>query len=358
MSRYQNSVLLFAYAVLVIGGCEAGRESTTPASEIEARIRFYASKLEKSTRLYPVHVQLAAAYFDKARETSDSKWLVEARKSLDRSIAIVGTYEAFIMAARIANYAHRHEDAIVWGNRAAQSRPADPAVVTILVEAYSGLGRYEEARDLLPPEGTQPVDPYTAAALAGWLSSQGRHEEAARAFDATAELARATELPMVTWSQAMAAGCLLHAGQLALARSRLAALRSTSPHDILIRLNDAERLAAEQRPAEALDLYEELIDERPSDADLHAKAYNLARLLKRDALARRHFAAAEGSLRAALDAGEVYTLGALSQLYVEAGIHLDEAVALAERNIHFKNDREARAILANATSRLAAAAPQ
>ena len=39
-----------------------------------------------------------------------------------------------------------------------------------------GLGRYEEAEQLLSSAGDEPADFYTAAALGQWLSSQARYD--------------------------------------------------------------------------------------------------------------------------------------------------------------------------------------
>jgi hypothetical protein len=62
-------------------------------------------------------------------------------------------------------------------------------------------------------------------------------------------------------------------------------------------------------------------------------------------LAQRHFSAAEHRLREAIDAGEVYTLGALATLHLDAGVNLDEAAALARRNLEFNRTPAARALL-------------
>lgn len=362
MSKYPKAWAQWVLAAFLIGGGPAGCGShESAANDIDGRIRFYTGKIEAGPRLYPVYVQLASAYLDKARLTNDSRWLAEARHAVDRSMTILMTYDAFVVAARIANYAHRHEDAIRWGRRAlevAESTDAGkPVAVALLVEAYSALGRHKEAHDLLPPVGTQPADPVTALAIAGWMSSQGHYLRAAREYDITATLARDTGLAtLTTWAQAMAAGSLLDAERPDLAQPRLAALLTANPRDDHIRMHEAERLEAEQQPAEALQIYESLLDHLPSDPNLHAKAWKLATLLGNAAQAQRHFDAAEQSLRQAIDAGEVHTLGALAELYSEAGIHGVEAVVLAERNLRFRRDHEAQAIYANAVSKLASAA--
>jgi len=332
-------VLIFAWAC-------TGTAKRASDDEIDERIRFYSSRLETSPRLYPVHVQLAAAYLDKTRATHDPRWLAEARLSLERSVAIVPTFEAYVMRARVENYAHRFEDALSWSRLALpRTGSPDPLVVAVLVEAHAALGEYDQARALLPPEGSAPADLVTAAALAGWFSSQARHEEAARAYDAAAELARAEGAAKAAqWAEVMAAGALLDARRPELARPRLDAARRVDPGDPLLRRHEAEWLAVEGRRAEALAVVEKLLDEQP-DPELHARAYQLALALGDDERAQRHFGAAERGFRRAIDAGEVYTLGALAQLYLDAGVRLDDARGLAERNLHYRRDRAAHALM-------------
>src|SRR5215203_1761358 len=70
-------------------------------------------------------------------------------------------------------------------------------------------------------------------------------------------------------------------------------------------------------------------------------AASLARRLGRTAEAKRHFEAAERFYRRILDAGEIYSLESLARLYLDAGANLEEARALARRNLEFKRDRSA-----------------
>lgn len=59
-----------------------------------------------------------------------------------------------------------------------------------------------------------------------------------------------------------------------------------------------------------------------------------------------HFTVAEKGYRVPIKAKEIFTLGSLAQLYCDAGTRLDEALALARRNLEYKKDREATDTLA------------
>src|SRR5262245_32433551 len=318
------------------------------AGHIEGRIRFYSARVERHPRLYPVYVQLANAYVHKAVLTSDPIWLAKARHALDRSLAIVETHEALVTLARIANYAHRYEDALRWARRALPAPrsgdPPDSAVVALLVEAHSALGQDAEARALLPGERSPP-DFFTATALGGWLASQRRFREAGLAYAAAADFAHDNP-PADAWARAMAAGVLMDGGLVELARIQLDAGRSASPRIPLLRLREAEYLEKQRDYASALTAYRALLRETPADPELHARAYKCAVALGERTEAHRHFDEAVRGYQQALDAGEIYTLGALAQLYSNAGVKLDDAAALAERNLQYRRDREAHDIVA------------
>lgn len=347
-------VLNVAAIVMLVTACSAGTNpERAVADEIDQRIHFYSAKAARQPRLYPVYVQLASAYFDKARTSGEVLWLTHARRSLHASMAIVATHEAFVTQAQISNYAHRFEDALAWGERALSSatvtgEPPDPAVIAILVEAHSALGQYDEARALLPRDSEMGRNFFTAVAFGGWLSSQRRHQEASLAYAAAAHRAAAEDATAASaWAHVMAAGELLDAGHVEDAGPHLEAGRRIDPANPFLLIHDAESFEARGQARSALAVVEAVLRRRPHDADLHAKAFTLARRLGLATRAQSHFADAERGFRTAIDAGEVYTLGALAMLLCDAGVRPAEARALAERNFQFRRDRHARELMSH-----------
>ena len=333
-----------AAIALAIASCAAPETRIEAGADIDQRIRFYSLKLQGHERLYPVYVQLASAYLDKARVTFDPRWLAEARQALHRSLSIVATHEAFVVMAQLSNYSHRFEEAVMWGRRALEplSEVPDPGVVAILVEAHSALGQYEQARALLPPNAG---DFYTAIAWASWWSSQRRFDEAAAAYVAAARLAHTADaVRLEGWARIMAGGLALDAGKPGQARPHLDAAARIDPRDPLLRRHEAEFLMATGRPAHALAVYETLLEPGPGDPDVHAAAYRTAIAARHRQAARRHFDAAVHGYRRALDAGEVHTLGALAALYIDGAVELDAAAALSQWNLWFRRDAAARAL--------------
>lgn len=346
--------------MVLMGGC-AQHPPTPPPSDCDARIQYYSNKISEHPRHYPSYALLGAAYLDKARETFDPSWLTKARSALNRSLEIQPNFEAFKVMAALCNYAHRFEEALRWGKRAAETYSTDTEVTALLVEAYMGLGKYDEARKLLPPAGQKPADFYTASAMGNYLVSQRRYKEAVDCFDKAAEFARTENVrELVVWAEVSAAGALIDARQLDAARKRLDAAANvddvrghgleTMPSQNL-HLHRAELLEAEGKPQEALAIYETLLQRRNAPA-VHGKAFVLARKLGQKSQAQLHFDAAEKGFQRVVDAGEIYTLEALAQLYCDADVKLEQARALAEKNLKYKRDIEAAATLTRVRRKL------
>jgi tetratricopeptide (TPR) repeat protein len=299
-------------------------------------------------------VQLAEAYFDKARKEHEPALLAKARESLARSLSIQPTFEAFLLEARLATYAHRFEDALGWADLAAGAAvyPNDPAVTAITVEALLGLGRADEARRLLPADGAALTDFHTAAALGRWQAEAKDFGRAQAAYSRAALLAREARVaPLAAWAEVMAAGTFIDSGRPEAARPHLEAASRLAPGTEDLRLHEAEVLEATGRAAEALAAYASL-GKVSADPGVPHRAYRIARALGDREAAERYFEEAERSYLRPIAAGEIYTLGALAQLYADAGVKLERALELARENLKYKRDGEALATLAAVQARL------
>lgn len=329
-------------AAALAAGCATAGGGDSPAR----RIRYYEGRIQEHPRLDPAYVALGAAYLDLARQTHDPAPLAAARKAADQALAIQPSLEAYKLHAAASDFAHRFEDALAWARKARAAAPEDDGVTALMVEAYMGLGRDEEARKLLPGEDHPPRHFHGAAALGQWLLAQGRYDEAAASFSQAAGFAARAAVPKLeAWAEAQAAGALLDSGRPDEARPHLARAAELAPDSPLVALHTAELDLAEGRKAEALAVYDRLLEHR-DDPEIHRRAFLLSRELGRAKEAERHFRAAETIDRRALDAGEIYSMESLARLYCEAGVHLDEARRLAEESFRYKRDRTARQTLA------------
>jgi thioredoxin-like negative regulator of GroEL len=332
--------------LLLLALLAGANEDLAPSTD--ERIEYYSQVITSDPNHYPSHALIGQAYFDKARETGDPQWLSKARAALKRSNDLQPNFEALRGMAAVSNHSHRFEEALRWAALAAQASPEDTLITAMRVEAHLGLGEADEARKLLPPSEPPPDDFYLAASLAQWLAAEGRSEEAASLFLAASKTAGSqNQQALATWALVSAAGVWLDGGQLERGRPLLSAAAKQAPADRFLRIHQAELAEAENRPEAALEIYEQLLREK-SDAELHGRAFLLARQLMKDSVAQNHFEQAERIHLRAVESGEVYSLEGLARLYCDADVKLEDAVAFARRNLEHKRDRGAREVLAQA----------
>lgn len=179
------------------------------AASTDRAISRYEAEVSRYPERYPVRVQLADALLQKARESHDLTVLEQARRELHLSLQTQPTYEAYLTMARVQNYSHHFDDAIKWARIAEEASPiegADSAITAVLVEAYLGLGKTADARELLPISENEPTDYYIAASLAQCLRAEKRYAEAADAFLLAGKIAKkANVAALVDWAEWSAA---------------------------------------------------------------------------------------------------------------------------------------------------------
>ncbi len=315
---------------------------TLNQAHLDERVFYYVQKVAEHPQLYPAYALLGEAYLDKARDDPDPVWLVKARSALNRSLDIQPNFQAFKTMAAVSNFAHRFEDGLKWGKRATETYPADTEVNALLAETHMGLGEYEEVEKLLPQPGKKPDDFYTATALGNWLVSQRRYDEAVDSFQVASTLAQAAGVSeLVVWAEVSTASVFIDSHRPESARLYLNKAKSLDARNVRLRLHQAELFVSEGSHIDALAVYEALLKER-NDPEIHRKAFVLARQLGQTSKAQLHFTAAEEGFQRAIDAGEIYPLGALAQLYCDAEVKLQQALALAGMNLRYKRDLDAQ----------------
>lgn len=323
----------------------------------DARIEYYAKKLAVDPKLYPVHVQLGAAYFDKAKETHDPALLRKADESFRKSIDIQPNLPAYAALSALCNYRHRFEEAVSWGRKVLETETHDSVVIAGMVEAHLGLGRSDDAAELLAGRSDGTGDFHLAAAHGVLLKAQGKSEEAAEAFTRAAEAARSRKVnDPAAWGLVQIAGVWIDSGQVDRAVPFLAEAAKLDPDHIELKIHQAEVLEARAQVRDALGVYEALLA-RAEDPFVRAKAFELARKLGDAERAGQHFDVAERIFKQAVEASEFYTLGALARLYLAANTRLDEALQLARRNAEHQKDSNSRELISRIERNLAQAKP-
>ena len=89
---------------------------------------------------------LASAYLARVRETYDPSLYSRAGELLDRATELAPRdVDVAIVAGNLALSRHDFGTALRWGEIARSAAPARPAVYGVLADAYTELGRYDEA---------------------------------------------------------------------------------------------------------------------------------------------------------------------------------------------------------------------
>lgn len=335
------------------GGSPAVAKANAGEPTIAERLAFYEAQIAGDQNLYPVWAQLAETLLDRARVTRDPADVLRAEESLKRSLAIQENYDAYKTALALANFRHRFDEAIVWGEKARRTYPDDTANLAMLVEAFAGAGRLADAQAAIDANHAQD-DFFVTSARGRIATARGDREAAVREYEAAAHFARDGGVPALElWSEVRAAAVWIDAGLAERARSYLDRAEEIDPSNLDFNVHRAEYAAATGEVAAALERYDRILNAEP-DPMVAAAAAELAAGHGDSARVRQWQAMAEPTLRRAIDAGEVYALGAMAKLCA-ATDRLDEAVALARRNCEHDREAAARALLVDLERRATSA---
>jgi tetratricopeptide (TPR) repeat protein len=132
----------------------AATTATTPASDVvpggvsatDRQIGVLQDRLRQQPNDQKSATQLGLAYLQRARETSDPGYLTRADGILQQALAQVPEDpDTLIGLGTLALARHQFTEAVDWGQRAIASNQYKPAGFAVLGDAYTELGRYEEA---------------------------------------------------------------------------------------------------------------------------------------------------------------------------------------------------------------------
>lgn len=349
IAKRLRCVLLFAGT---LAAPISAHHSEPSRGDADRRIAHYQGKLAKDPNLYPVHAQLGWAYLDKATDTFDPEYVRLARASFERSLEIQPTFDAYHGLQTLASYVHRFEESLRWGAMARETLSENTAVVAKLVEARLGLGEVERAAELLNDSRLAAEDFHLAASRGHVALARGEMDAAVVHFERAAELAGQQGFPTLAgWAQVRAAAAQMEAGRLDEASKHLKEAEKANPRSVDLYLHRGRWHEMQGQWGEALQEYREALRISPVP-EVHSRAAVAARRAGETDEARKHFELAERALRKVLDAGKIYSLGALARLYFEADTKLDEALELARKNLNYVKDRASQKIVNDIESRI------
>ncbi|QPP10982.1 tetratricopeptide repeat protein [Streptomyces bathyalis] len=227
--------------------------------------------------------ELAHAEIEKARTTLDAGRLDAAGKALRRSLTLkrTGNYPATTGMGQLANARHEFTTGRRWGLRSTRMAPDRAEGYGVLADAEIQLGHYRGAR--VAVQRMLDLKPTTAAysRAAYDLETHGRDQDAAFALQRAAESAQTPDemafaesrLGELAWSQ----------GELRRAERHFERATATVPDHPYSAAGLARLQAARGHPAEALRMYDRLVERTPLPQFLlEATELRLARPGRRD----------------------------------------------------------------------------
>src|ERR1700733_8976610 len=145
---FKQTLTIGVLLLATLGACappSAGQSTTDRSIQVlQVHIRMYPED-------YKSYDALGAAYIQKGRETADASYDELARQALSKSLDLVsndpGAASAKTHMAVVSMAEHQFEDAIQWAQDALALGSGDPAPWAILGDAFTDLGRYDQARE-------------------------------------------------------------------------------------------------------------------------------------------------------------------------------------------------------------------
>ena len=294
----KTAVLLAVVGVLAIGviglrsvfrnEAETPLESSQPS---KADQRIFRAKLliERMPDKAEGYNQLAAAYMQKARETSDFAFNAAANDSINKSLAIeTDNYDALKLRAKLELTYHRFAEALQTAHRAQALRNDDHDVWGQITDALVELGDYKAAVEAAQRMIDLRPDSSAYARVSYLRSLHGDTDGAIEAMNAALKSANPNDPESVAWCHVQLGNELLNAGKRDAAERHFdVALRIFPDHRLAIEAKGRARVAAGDLQAAKL-IYEREQARNPS-ADIAAALGDLYTQIGKTDLARAEY---------------------------------------------------------------------
>jgi tetratricopeptide (TPR) repeat protein len=271
--------LVLAGAVLGSPGGAVEQEQTSPAATAPSGtpVEALQARLARVPGDYSGWARLGMLYVEQARTSADATWYVKAREAFDRSLQVRPQDNANALTGLAALHAAQHEFARAeqLARQALAVDDFDATAYGVLHDALTELGRYDEAAGAL--QQMADIDPGYAALTRVSYARELRGDVAG----ARAAMQQALD---VSGSASEAGFALLHLGELAWAYGGDVAAAegfwsrglARDPTSLPLQAALARAAAAQGRPEQALQAYDEVTRRVPLQQPLVEHAELLA----------------------------------------------------------------------------------
>ncbi len=309
---------------------------STQSSKADQRISRAKQIIERMPDKAEGYNQLAAAYMQKARETSDFSFNAHASEAINQSLAIENdNYDALKLRAKLELTDHRFAEALQIARRAQTVRNDDHDVWGQITDALVELGEYKGAVEAAQTMVDLRPDSSAYARVSYLRSLHGDTDGAIEAMVAAVKSANPNDPESVAWCRVQLGNELLNAGKLEAAERQFdEALQIFPEHRLAIEGKGRARMAAGDLKG-AVVIYEREQAKNVS-ADAAAVLGDLYTLLGNNALARSQYEKFEILERenAALERSWRH----LINFWLDHEQNLAEALSLATREYEVRKD--------------------
>lgn len=258
-------------------------------SMAEQRLRAAEKKLKTRASDPDVYAELATAYMEKARETSDGAFYGRAEAACNKALELnPKSYAAIRLLSWVYSGQHRFHEALGAARRALVIDPKDPWNYGTLGDALLELGEYQEGAEAIQEmvDLRPDVAAYTRAAYVRELF--GDTEGAIEIMSMAVRAAGSRDREHSAWCRVQLGNLLFSAGRLAEAESQYQAALQVFP-EYHFAFSGLGRVRAGQKQFdEAIRSYQRSIDLVPTLESVFALA-DLYTRLKRPQEATRQF---------------------------------------------------------------------
>lgn len=309
---------------------------STKLTKVDQRIIRAQQLIEKMPNRADGYNQLASAYMQKARETSDFALNANADDAISRSLSVeADNYDALKLRAKLQLTYHRFSEALETTRRAQKVRTDDNDVWGIITDALVELGDYPGAINAAQKMVDLRPDSSSYARVSYLRSLHGDTIGAIQAMKVALKASDPNDLEGIAWCHVQLGNELMNAGKLAEAESQFDdALRIFPDHRLGLLAKARVRIATGDLQT-AVDIYESDYA-RGASADTAQALGDLYKLLGRENLAKGWYEKFEPLEKenATIERSWRHMLN----YWLDHDRNLEEALALATREYEVRKD--------------------
>lgn len=337
---------IIAYLAFSLAAALAACSSTTQpklpdsVDPIDARIRFWESRLPRDPEDTTAAEQLGAAYLRKARTTGDFSYYIKAERLLLPVYECAPeNYSLLSLLASAKAAQHKFSEALQLSEKAAALRSDKSEAYALIFDARMELGDLIGAQRALDELARREQGFSALTRKANLLLVKGNQGAALSNLDLALHYALTHNLPAedIAWVRIRIGALNFDTGKYQEANKHYQQALLIAPESYLVLEHIAELLAAKGRYAESLALYDRVIAKSPSPEFFEAAA-DVYRQMGRGDESAKWLKQAEVAGLKHLDAGDIGYYRFLANFYSDQKLNPELALKFAKADLVVRQD--------------------